>query len=50
MIAGASEVISGATEVIGVIRLGVSLVSYIHKVFSDICQTSDCGGIDISVS
>ena len=28
---------------IGVIRLGVSLVQYIHKVFSDICQKDDCG-------
>ena len=44
------QVIQGATEVIGVVRLGVSLVSYIHKVFSDICQTSDCGSIDTSVS
>ena len=30
------------TEVLGVIRLGVSLVQYIHKVYSDICQQDDC--------
>ena len=30
------------TEVLGVIRLGVSLVQYIHQVFSDICQKGQC--------
>ena len=32
-----------ATEVLGVIRLGVSLVQYIHQVFSVICKKDDCG-------
>ena len=37
------QVLAEATEVLGVIRLGVSLVQYIHKVFSEICEKEDCG-------
>merc|ERR1712013_750934 len=42
MVQGESEALAEVTEVLGVIRLGVSLVQYIHQVFSDICQKGQC--------
>ena len=38
---GVSEVISEATEIIGVIRLGLNLVQYMNKVFAEVCG-DDC--------
>jgi hypothetical protein len=40
--------VAEATEVISVVRIGVSLVEYIYKVFSNIFHDSGASDIDIS--
>ena len=40
--------VAEATEVIGVVRLGVSLVEYIYKVFDNIFEDSELSDVDIT--
>jgi len=45
---GVSEVITEATEVIGIIKLGLGLVQYFHKVFEELCGDSCSFSIESS--
>ena len=40
--------VAEATEIIGVVRLGVSLVEYIYKVFDNIFEDSELSDADIT--
>ena len=40
--------VAEATEVIGVVRLGVTLVEYIYKVFDNIFQDSEISDVDVT--
>ena len=44
LVAGTGELVGEITEVLGVIRLGVSLVSYINTVARDMCGGQDSDG------
>ena len=37
------QAIAEATEIIGVIKLGLGLVQYMGKVFRELCPDTDCG-------
>ena len=42
--------VAEATEVIGVVRLGVQLVEYIYKVFDNIFEDSEISGLDLDLT
>eukprot|EP00095_Tigriopus_kingsejongensis_P006035 maker-scaffold889_size84747-snap-gene-0.24 protein:Tk06035 transcript:maker-scaffold889_size84747-snap-gene-0.24-mRNA-1 annotation:"hypothetical protein L798_01615" len=45
-IPGTEEVVAEITEIIGVVRLGISVVDYMHKVFSKVFQDTGVSKID----
>ena len=44
LVSCSTEMLTEATEVLGVIRLGVSLVQYINTVVEDVCHGEGQGG------